>query len=400
MSPFQIDPVDPAPLHLPDVPDLPVVPARRARRFAAALAVVAVALTGCGNDGEADGSDAATGDAAPTNDVSPTGSAGPRDPLVQLVTHDSFSIGDHVLADFTDQTGYEVQVLASGDAGATVNAAVLTAGNPQGDVLFGVDNTLLSRALEADVFVPHEPTDADELDRALVLDDQWRVTPIDRGDVCLNYDVAAYEDLAIDPPTSLADLVDPAYDGQLVVENPATSSPGLAFLLATVVTFGEDGWEDYWSELVANDVAVSAGWEDAYYGVFSGSAGSEGDRPLVVSYASSPPAEVIFSDEELDAAPTGVVVDSCFQQVEFAGVLTGTDNEAGARALVDFMVGETFQADIPLEMFVFPARTGVDLPPEFVEYTTVPDDPITLDPATIDAQREDLVQRWTELVLG
>ncbi len=378
-------------------------PARRHRRVAAALAVLALVATGCGSKGEGE-RDPARADASATPDATPNdempAADAPDDPMVQLVTHDSFSIGDQVLAAFTDQTGYEVQVLQSGDAGATVNAAVLTAGNPQGDVLFGVDNTLLSRALEADVFTPYEPADADQLDAALVLDDQWRVTPIDRGDVCLNYDVAAYADGPVGPPTTLEDLVDPAYEGQLVVENPATSSPGLAFLLATVATFGEDGWEDYWTDLVANDVAVSAGWEDAYYGVFSGSAGSEGDRPLVVSYASSPPAEVIFSEEQLDAAPTGVVADSCFQQVEFAGVLAGTDNEAGARALVDFMVGETFQADIPLEMFVFPARTGVDLPPEFVEFTTVPDDPIALDPATIDAQREDLVQRWTEIVLG
>ncbi len=324
----------------------------------------------------------------------------PADPLVQLVTHDSFAVSPAVLADFTRQTGYEVQVLQSGDAGATVNAAVLTAGNPQGDVLFGVDNTLLSRALEAGVFVAHEPADSGALDPALVLDDQWRVTPIDRGDVCLNYDVAAYDDADRDPPTTLEDLVDPAYAGELVVENPATSSPGLAFLLATVATFGDDGWEAYWEDLVANDVTVSAGWEDAYYGVFSGSAGSTGDRPLVVSYASSPPAEVIFAEEAPDRAPTGVVTSSCFQQVEFAGVLAGTDNEDGAKALVDFMVGESFQADIPLQMFVFPAREDVDLPPEFVEYAAIPDDPITLDPATIDEQREDLVARWTEIVLG
>ncbi len=370
-------------------------PTGRARRLAVAVAVAALAVSGCGGDRADDPTAAPT---EPSSGSTTVDAGGPTDPVVQLVTHDSFAIGDDVLAAFTDQTGYEVEVLRSGDAGATVNAAVLTAGNPQGDVLFGVDNTLLSRALEAEVFVPHEPADADLLDPALVLDDAWRVTPVDRGDVCLNYDVSAYDQDP--PPGTLEDLTDEAYAGQLVVENPATSSPGLAFLLATWATFGADGWEQYWQDLVANDVTVSAGWEDAYYGVFSGSAGSEGDRPLVVSYASSPPAEVIFAEEELDTAPTGVVPASCFQQVEFAGVLAGTDNEAGARALVDFMVGPEFQADIPLQMFVFPARTDVDLPPEFVAYTAVPDDPITMDPTTIDAQREDLVQRWTEIVLG
>ena len=372
-------------------------------RLVACVASLAVVLAACGDAGSEPEAQPTTEGTAGTPTA--TGQDGPPvDPpteaRVQLVTHDSFNIGEDVLAAFTEQTGYEVQVLASGDAGTMVNQAILTAGNPQGDVLFGVDNTLLSRALEAEVFIPHEPADADALDQSLVLDDQWRVTPIDRGDVCLNHDVSYFEEAAVDVPTELADLADPAYESLLVVENPATSSPGLAFLLATVATFGEDGWEDYWRDLVANDVEVSAGWEDAYYGVFSGSAGSEGDRPLVVSYASSPPAEVIFAEEELAQAPTGVIPASCFRQVEFAGVLAGTDNEPGARALVDFMVSETFQADIPLQMFVFPARTGVELPPEFVEHAEVPDDPIDLDPAFIADNREDLVARWTEVVLG
>lgn len=371
----------------------------RPSRLVAVAATLAVLLTACGDAASEDASSPAAPEDAMTAGTA-TSSDSPADPVVQLVTHDSFNIGEDVLAAFTAETGYEVQVLASGDAGTMVNQAILTAGNPQGDVLFGVDNTLLSRALEADVFVPHEPADADALDPSLVLEDQWRVTPIDRGDVCLNFDVAFFDQAEVEVPSDLADLADPAYESLLVVENPATSSPGLAFLLATVATFGEDGWEDYWRDLVANDVAVSAGWEDAYYGVFSGAAGSEGDRPLVVSYASSPPAEVIFAEEPPAQAPTGVVEASCFQQVEFAGVLAGTDNEPGARALVDFMVSETFQVDIPLQMFVFPARTGVELPPEFVEYAVVPDEPISLDPQFIAEHRDDLVARWTDVVLG
>lgn len=318
---------------------------------------------------------------------------------VQLVTHDSFNVSEDVLASFTEETGIEVEILQGGDAGQVVNQAVLSAGNPQGDVLFGVDNTLLSRALDADVFEPHEAEGLDAVDPSLVLDDQHRVTPIDRGDVCLNYDVAAFEESGTPVPETLADLTDEAYAGQLVVENPATSSPGLAFLLATVETFGDD-WTDFWEALVANDVAVASGWEAAYYGEFSGAAGSEGDRPLVVSYASSPPAEVIFAEEELDEAPTGVIEASCFQQIEFAGVLAGTDAPDEARALVDFMLSPTFQADIPLQMFVFPARTDVDLPPEFLEYTVVPEDPVTMDPARIDANREEWIDQWTSIVLG
>lgn len=362
--------------------------------------------TACGGDTPAP-QDMATTNATTPDTSSPDGGDTPTSTAdapdaqtIQLVTHDSFNVSEEVLEGFTDATGITVEILRGGDAGQVVNQAILSAGNPQGDVLFGVDNTLLSRALDNDVFVPYESGHLDAVDPSLVLDDEHRVTPIDRGDVCLNYDVGAFEESGTPVPETLQDLTDDAYAGQLVVMNPATSSPGLAFLLATIAEFGEDGWVEFWEDLVANDVAVSSGWEDAYYGRFSGAAGSEGDRPLVVSYASSPPAEVIFAEEELDAAPTGVIEASCFQQIEFAGVLDGTDAPDAAQQLVDFMLSEEFQADIPLQMFVFPARDDVELPPEFVEYTVVPDDPVTMDPATIDANREDWIAQWTEIVLG
>ena len=376
-------------------------------RTLAGLLAAGLVVTACSSDEEPDTpattSDAATSD--PSDSVSPSSpdddgqAAGSlAGQTVQLVTHDSFNISEEVLAAFTEQTGAEVELLPGGDAGQVVNQAVLSAGNPQGDVLFGIDNTLLSRGLDADVFEPYESVHLDAVDPSLILDEEHRVTPIDRGDVCLNYDVAAFEASGTPVPETLADLTDPAYAGQLVVENPATSSPGLSFLLATVATFGDD-WPGYWEDLVANDVAVASGWEQAYYERFSGSADSPGDRPLVVSYASSPPAEVIFAEEELDRAPTGVIPSSCFQQIEFAGVLRGTDVPEAARALVDFMLSEEFQADIPLNMFVYPARTDVDPPAEFVEHSVVPADPISMSYDEIDANREDWVAQWTEIVL-
>ena len=379
----------------------------RPTRTAGLVLATALLAAACGSeDPEAAGpSPTATSETVPTDATDtpdPTATADatfPEGTTVQLVTHDSFNVSEEVLAGFTDRTGIEVEILRGGDAGQVVNQAILSAGNPQGDVLFGIDNTLLSRALGEDVFVPYEAEHLDEVDPSLVLDDQHRVTPIDRGDVCLNYDRSAFEESGTPVPETLEDLTDEAYAGDLVVENPATSSPGLAFLLATVETFGEDGWTGFWEDLVANDVAVASGWEDAYYGQFSGAAGSEGDRPLVVSYASSPPAEVIYAEEELDQAPTGVIEASCFQQIEFAGVLEGTDQPEAARALVDFMLSKEFQADIPLQMFVFPARQDVELPPAFVEHTVVPDDPITMDPSRIDANREDWIEQWTETVL-
>ena len=326
------------------------------------------------------------------------GGSGEKPTDVVLVTHDSFAMSQTVKQAFEDDTGLKLRILKAGDAGEVVTRALLTAGNPEGDVLFGVDNNLLTRALDGDVFEPYKSPELTRVDPGLVLDAEHRVTPVDHGEVCLNYDKAWFASRGITPPRDLREVTLPRYHDLLVVENPATSTPGLAFMLATVAEFG-DRWQGYWRKLRANGVLVVDGWEEAYTARFSGAAGGHGNRPIVVSYASSPPAEVIFRDPRPKEAPTGVVEDSCFRQIEFVGVLRGAHNEEGARALVDFMLSKRFQEDIPLQMFVFPARTDVALPPEFVRFAVVPKDPLELPPEEIEANRERWVDQWTDIVV-
>jgi thiamine transport system substrate-binding protein len=317
---------------------------------------------------------------------------------VVLVTHDSFAISDGVKQAFEDESGLKLRILKAGDAGEIVTRALLTTGNPEGDVLFGVDNNLLQRALDGDVFEEYEsPGLANVAREVWVLDPEYRVTPIDHGEVCLNYDKAWFAERGTRPPTSLADLTMPRYRDLLVVENPATSTPGLAFMLATIAQFGEDGWQDYWRELRANGVLVVDGWEDAYYSRFSGSGGSKGNRPIVVSYASSPPAEVIYAKPRPAEAPTGVLFDTCYRQIEFAGVLRGARNEDGARKLVDFLLSKRFQEDIPLQMFVFPVNDEAVVPAVFEEYNEGP--VLALSPDVVDEKRERWVDEWTDVVI-
>lgn len=326
------------------------------------------------------------------------GGCGQSNPdTLTVLAHDSFAGGvtEETFATFTEETGISVEVVPAGDTGSLVNQAILTRDNPLADVLFGVDDTFLSRALGADIFRAHRSDLLDQTPENIRLDADNRVTPIDFGDVCLNYDREAIPDGSA--PRSLADLATEPFRGQLVVESPATSSPGLAFLLATIATFGEDGWQDYWRGLVANDVEVVADWDTAYYSSFTRYGG---DRPLVVSYASSPPAEVIYSDPPTDVAPTGVVTAGCYRQIEFAGILQGTEHPEAAADLIDFMLSVEFQEQIPLTWFVFPANTETPLPPEFVEHTALPTQPASVDPALIDANRERWINEWTDLVLG
>jgi thiamine transport system substrate-binding protein len=368
------------------------------RRAAPLLLSLALIASACGDD------TATTTDStgAPTTGVQPT-TADPR--TVTLVVYDSWPASDDAepdplqvaLGEFTDDTGIEVDLLVSGDAGTMLSKAALTAGNPEGDVMWGVDNTLLSRAIGDEVFEPYVAEGVDALPAQLTaLVPNGEATPVDFGDVCVNYDIAALAEAGVEPPTSLADLALPAYASRLVVENPATSSPGLAFLMATIAELG-DGWEQFWADLRDGDVLVVDGWTEAYYEAFSYAGG---DRPLVVSYGSSPPFEVLYATEPLDTAPTGVVESTCFRQVEFAGVLRGTDEPEAARELVDFLISERFQREVPLNLFVFPVNPDVALDPVFTQHAAIPAEPLTLDPAEIDANRADWIDRWTEIVTG
>ncbi|WP_437063631.1 thiamine ABC transporter substrate-binding protein [Streptomyces sp. enrichment culture] len=345
-------------------------------------------LAACGSSSDGDG-----------------GSADSR--TVTLVSHDSWAASKDVVAAFEKQSGYQLKVLEDGDAGQAVNKAVLTKDNPQGDVFFGVDNTLLSRALDNGLFQPYEAKGSDRVLPEYRADqDQHRVTPVDSGDICVNYDKAYFKRHGLTPPTSLDDLTEPQYKNLLVTENAGSSSPGLGFLLGTAAKYGDGngdgGWEGYWKKLKANGVKVVDSWEQAYNEEFSGSAGgkkAKGDRPLVVSYASSPPVEVVYADPQPDTAPTGVADGTCFRQVEYAGLLSNAKNPEGGKALLDFLIGKTFQEDMPLNMFVHPVREGAQVPEIFRKFGPQAKDPQTMDPAKIADHRDQWVKAWTSLVL-
>ena len=314
---------------------------------------------------------------------------------VVLVTHDSFAMKPEVLDEFRKSSGITINVRKSGDAGALTNQLVLTKANPLGDVAFGVDNTFASRALKEGVFADYHSPEADKGSRRYAVDGGNRLTAVDAGDVCLNADPAAFAARGLPEPSRYEDLADPRYKDLLVVEDPATSSPGLAFLLGTVAHFGEQGWADYWRKLKANGVKVDSGWEEAYTQDFSGSSG-KGPRPVVVSYASSPAAEVGPDGK----ARTKALLFTCFRQVEYAGVLTNAKHPEDARKVVDFLLSQPFQSNVAEQMFVYPAREDVPLPAAWQGVVLQPSNPETLPAADIDANRERWINQWRATVQG
>ena len=318
---------------------------------------------------------------------------------IRVMTHDSFSVSAGVIESFEKEHNVKVTFLKSGDAGEALNKAILAGDKPLADVFYGVDNTFLSRALDQDIFRPYDSPLLSSVDDALKLDPSNRLLPMDYGDVCINYDIEWFKDKKIQPPESLEELILPRYKGLLAVENPATSSPGLAFLLTTVARFGDPGYLDFWEKLKQNGVVVTSGWEQAYWGKFS--AASEGDLPMVVSYASSPAAEVHFSEEELDRAPTGLLTaeGSAFRQIEFAGIFKGTEQPELAEKMIDFFLSKTFQEDIPLQMFVFPANTEAQLPRVFKKHADLSKTPAQLSFEKIAENRDKWIEEWTQAVL-
>jgi thiamine transport system substrate-binding protein len=361
------------------------------RLVAAAALAVALLAASCGSS--------TSSTSGGTTEAAPTTTAPDAPGSLRLVTHDSFAVSDSVLQAFEDQTGIKVEIVHDGDAVEMVNKAILTKDDPQGDVLFGIDSNTLTKAFDANLFEPYESPGLATVDAAYQVDAAHRVTPIDHGDVCLNYDKAWFADKGLPAPTSMDDLTKKDYEGDLVTENPATSTPGLAFLLATVAKYGEDGWQDYWKELRANEVSVVDGWEAAYYTSFSGSSG-KGDKPIVVSYATSPPAEVLDADPPPADAPTGVIEDSCFRQIEFAGVLSGSKRPAAARKFIDFLLSDAFQDDVPPNMYVLPVSSTATVPETFAKYSANPTDPLSLPSDQIGADSSGWIDAWTRTVLG
>jgi len=353
---------------------------RRNGGIVALAAAVTLALAGCSGTAE--------------DSSSPSGGSGPAPTSVDLVVHDSFVISDAAKAAFEKESGLTLNIITSGDGGQLANQLVLTKDAPLGDAFFGVDSSYATRVVQAGVVEPYKsaalPADAERL----AVDDQGSLTPIDRGDVCLNVDSAWFAKHGLTPPASYEDLLKPEYEDLSVVLDPTASSPGTVFLLGTIAHFGEDGYLDYWKGLVANGAKIDSGWSDAYYSDYTG--GSEdGTRPIVVSYNTSP-AETLTKDGT--TTTTAAVLSTCTEQVEYAGVLAGAKNPEGARKIIDFLLGEQFQSEIPGGMYMYPVLGSAPVPDAWTTFAPLPTTTNDVPPADVAENRDRWLSDWSDTV--
>ncbi len=321
--------------------------------------------------------------------------------VLSILTYDSYSVSEEIVAAFETENNVKLQFIEGGDSATVLNRAILSGDSPIADVIIGINSIMLSRALDNDILIPYESPVLADIPAEYQLDPSYRAIPFNYGNVCLNYDIAWYEEKGLDAPDSWEDLIDPAYAEQLVVENPTTSAPGIAFLLATIAEFGEEGYIDYWKSLLDNKIAITDGWSTAYYTNFT-AGGGNGLQPLVVSYDNSPAAVPFYSETPMDSAPTTAVLTDgmCYEMVEFLGILKGTQNQALAEKFVDAVIGKEWQEDLPGQMFVYPVNSEAALPEAFAKFAPSPENPVTLDSALIEEKRDFWLQTWNDEILS
>ena len=312
---------------------------------------------------------------------------------VTVVTHDSFHVSENLQKAFTSETGYTLKIATSGDAGALVNKLVLTKDAPLGDAVFGIDNTYATRALDQGVIDTSATVTLPKGAESYVVADTPALAPIDVGDVCLNIDTGYFTGKGLTPPATFEDLTKPEYKGLLVAINPTNSSPGMAWLLATIGHFGAGSFAGYWKQIMANGARIAEDWSAAYETDFSGS--GKGTYPIVVSYASSPSFTV---SKDKSSSTTSALLDTAFRQVEYAGVLKGAANPEGGKAFVEWMLSKAVQEDIPGQMYMYPVLPDAALPEALTKFGQLSKSPVKVDPKEITTHREEWLNTWTEAV--
>ncbi len=315
-------------------------------------------------------------------------------PTLRVLTHASFELPKELLADFEKAANVKLSIIKAGDAGEMLNKLILTRAKPIADVVYGIDNALAGKAVAAGVLAPYSgPASTAPAAASLPAP----LVPVDHGYVTLNIDKAWFAKQGVPVPTSLADLTQPAYKNLLVVQHPATSSPGLGFLAATIAGMGEAAAFEWWGQLRANGVKVAKGWSEAYYTDFSRNGGK---RPIVVSYASSPAAEVFYSKEKITEPPTASLAlpGAVFQQVEGVALVKGGGRVEAAGRFIEFLRSAPVQQALPTSVWMYPATPATPLP-EVMRHATAPtrfDNPSTDDLAQHSSA---WVARWVKVVL-
>lgn len=283
---------------------------------------------------------------------------------------------------FEEKYGVTVEVRSYGDAGAVLSKVIAEGAKSDVDIVIGIDNILAKRALTEDIFLPYKSENADKIsDESLVFDKSWRLTPYDFGSLAIVYDPEELGTLEMD---GLINLTDKKFKKNLIIQDPRTSSTGLAFLVWTY-TAHKDDFDEFWRKLKPSILTVTMGWDDAFEKF------EAGEAPMMVSYATDGAYSYeYYGETKYKAIIPGNVG---YGQIEGAGIVKWTDEETLAKKFIDFILSPEFQSNIPLNQWMFPV-VEVQLPKSF-EYAIEPGSLLTIDP---DLDVDHLIERWVNLL--
>ncbi len=313
---------------------------------------------------------------------------------LRVLTHSAFAVPKPLLERFEADSGITLHITKTGDAGEMLNKLILTRAAPVADVVFGIDNTLVGKALAAQVLEAYKGPAATRVSNVSL---PSPVVPVDYGYVSINYDKAWFAKNKLALPRSLDDLVQAKYAKLLAVQNPATSSTGNAFMLATIGAMGEEKAFAWWARMRSNGLKVAKGWSEAYYTEFSQNGGA---YPLVVSYATSPAAELFYSNGKFTEPPTGSLnlPGAVFRQVEGVALVKGGVARLAAEKFIEFMRSSPVQQGLQTEMWMFPVEPGVARA-DAMRFAPEPTAHSSPNPTDIASKGGDWVARWTKVVL-
>ncbi len=305
-----------------------------------------------------------------------------------IYTYSSFASGiaQKVLPIFEKQNNVKVKLLSFGDAGNVLARLILEKDQPKADVVIGLDQPLLKRAISEGLLIKFVPENISMIKNKELLDMRGYGIPFDYGAIALVYNTEKINN----PPKSFKELLDERFKRKLVVQDPRTSSTGLSFMLWTVAVFGEDGFLDYWKSLKNNILTITPGWDEAF------SMLETGEADIMVSYAT----DGAYSYHEYGSLKYLPVVmeEGAFVQIEYAAIVKGSKNIELAKKFIEFVLSKEFQSHVPLNQWMYPV-VEIELPKAY-KYAPKIDKVLPFDYSIFEQKGKDWLEKWAEVMIG
>ena len=300
-----------------------------------------------------------------------------------IYTYDSFvsewGPGPIIEKIFEEKHNADVEFVAVDSAATLLNKVILEGDTSKADIVLGLDMNLFDLAEQSGLFTSHNIKDINNLINLPLKWETNKFVPYNYGYFSFVYNEANLET----PPKSMDELIN-STNARIVIQDPRTSTPGLGLLTWMKALYGDKAGDE-WKKLNKKIISVTKGWTDAYYNFFMA-----GEADMVLSYTTSPAAHIMF-EERYDILAT-TFEEGNYITIEFAGILSNSQNKDLANKFLNFMLSEEFQSVIPSTNIMYPVTNIKNLPEAF-DKLDVPNF-IQIDPKEINKNKEKWIDEW------